>query len=104
MLTEDEEIVDVLRSHRRTLRTVNKKIRKQVQELQDNADTLFAEICNTNNEAVLAMEKLAKFGGFEVGPANYNHVVESYTTAMKQAYDMITACVENRHRPHRPLL
>ena len=87
MLAEDEEIVDVLRSHRRTLRTVNKKIRKQVQELQDHADTLFAEICNTNDEAVLAMEKLATFGGLEIGPENYNHVVESYISAMKFLYD-----------------
>jgi hypothetical protein len=101
MLAEDEEIVDVLRSHRRTLRTVNKKIRKQVQELQDHADTLFAEICNTNDEAVLAMEKLATFGGFAIGPENYDHVVESYIGGMKIAYDTLSA---NDKKLHRPLL
>jgi hypothetical protein len=90
MLTEEEEILDIVRLHNKTLRTVNKKARKRVQQLQADSDRLFTELCTTNDSAVLAMEKLAEFGGFEVCPENYDHVVESYITAMKIAYDTLS--------------
>jgi hypothetical protein len=89
MLTEEEEILDIVRLHNKTLRTVNKQARKRAQQLQEDSDRLFTELCS--DEATLAMEKLVTFGGFEPGPENYDHVVESYIGAMKIAYDLLSS-------------
>jgi hypothetical protein len=82
---EDEEHNSVLQKHNRVLRKVNKVLRNSHKVTKDYNDALFRELCETDKEAELAMEKLWTLGGFELicGPKDYNTVVETCLAALR---------------------
>ena len=81
---EDEEEVEVLRHHNRAQRSVNKQLRRAVKHFQNHTDELFLELCDSDTESQLALEKIRTFGGLECGPSDYSYIVDSSVRALQE--------------------
>jgi histone acetyltransferase (RNA polymerase elongator complex component) len=73
----DEEVEEtfVVRHHNRILRKVNKSLRKVTQKQQEHNDELFLQLCETENDAIIAMEKLRTLGEIDCDPLDYDTIV-----------------------------
>lgn len=76
-MIEDDEL-SVVRHHNRVLRRVHHALRRTHQRYEDNMDMLFRELCEQDNSAELAMEKLWRLLGLEglCHPRDYDFIVE----------------------------
>ncbi len=82
---DDNERELVIKNHNRVLRRVNKALRKSNETVNEYSDSLFAELCNSNTEAELAMEKLWTLGEFQCDPRNYDFIVEMCLRALEDS-------------------
>jgi hypothetical protein len=74
----EDERLSVLQQHNRALRIVHRQLRKALKYTVEYNDNLFLELCNSDPEAGLAMEKLWTLGGMQdiCGPRDYDKIVE----------------------------
>jgi hypothetical protein len=78
----DQEETTVIRQMNKTLRTVNKGLRSQLQQSGERVDEMFLALCETDPSAELAMETLWASGLFDCGPQDYQYIVERVIEAM----------------------
>jgi hypothetical protein len=72
---EETEEVFVLRKNNRVQRSVNKQLRRSLKNSQDQADSNFQELCETETESERALEKLWTLGELDCGPLDYDSIV-----------------------------
>ena len=75
-IEENDEHISVLRHHNRAQRSVNRQLRRALKRHQDNADAVFLDICETQTEAELAMEKLWTLGKLNCDPSDYESIID----------------------------
>lgn len=78
----EEEEVFVLRHNNKAQRSVNRQLRRAIKHFQNHTDELFLELCDTDKEAEVAMEKLWTLGGFNCGPRDYDYMIDRCVDAV----------------------
>ena len=81
---EEAEEVEVLRHHNRAQRSVNRHLRRAVKHFQNHTDELFLELCDSDTEAQIALEKIRTFGGLECDSGDYSFIVDSSVRALQE--------------------
>jgi hypothetical protein len=74
--------MEVLRHHNRALRNVNKSLRSGQKSSQEHSDELFLELCKSETDSQIAMEKIRAFGGIECGSGDYSFIVDKCLQAL----------------------
>lgn len=77
-MSEDLEHIDVLRRQNKALRKINKILRGALKTSKEYSDELFMVLCDSDEDADIALEKLWTLGGFSeiCGPRDYHKIVE----------------------------
>ena len=76
MAYEEDDQVYVVRHQNRILRKVNRALRRTRNEIQEQADANFLQVCEVKSESQLAVEKLWTYGGFN-GPLDLEVLVDT---------------------------
>jgi hypothetical protein len=69
-------------------RVVNKNLRRTLKTHQSTADSNFQELCETETEAELALEKLWTLGELDCGPLDYDSIVVQCLDALGKTQAM----------------